>query len=269
MKKLLKSVIWSVFLASIQACGISVLDVELPDGTPKLVVEGSISNLDNPHTILLSRSTSFEQSSSQYVDDAVIIISGSGGEQDTLLNKGGGRYESLIKGIPGTTYQLDILLDGNHYQAFSTMPKPPTLDSLSISYHSESLVREEGYYLSLHTLDPEEREGYYRWIVWKNDTLHRVDGIPGFFATLDMNKENNKILNLQYPTPFRAGDTLRVHTIKMDKQVYTYYLGLYELMINDGGLIGPIPVNPETNISGDALGVFQAVSILEKEIIIK
>lgn len=53
------------------------------------------------------------------------------------------------------------------------------------------------------------------------------------------------------------------------KAVYTYYQGMLELMMNDGGLMGPLPANPPTNISGGALGVFQANSILESSILME
>lgn len=268
MEKAIKVIIWSIFLFGIQACGVSVLDVEFPTGERKLVVEGAISNQNKPQIVQLSWSTSLNSNSIDYVENALVIVSGTDGSQDTLQYSSNGKYETPLTGKPGNRYQLDILLEGKHYQAFSSMPSPVEVDSISIKYYEEGLLREAGYYLSLHTLDPDESEGYYRWKVWKNDTLDRVDGVPGYFATLDLNKENDW-LNLQYPAPFKVGDTIRVQTIKMDKKVYTYYQGLYELMLNDGGLMGPLPVNPETNISGNALGVFQAIYILEKEFVIK
>ena len=268
MKKHIQFILCCFLLWTVQSCGVSVLDVEFPTGEPRLVVEGTISNLDRPHTVQLSWSTSLNSNKIDYIDNALVIISSTDGSQDTLRNLTHGRYETHLKGNPLSTYQLDILLEGKHYQAFSQMPSAVEVDSVSIKYYEENLVRKAGYYISLHTLDPDEVEGYYRWKVWRNDTLDRVDGVPGYFATLDLNKENDWLI-LQYPAPFKAGDTLRIQTIKMDKRVYTYYQGLYELMLNDGGLMGPLPVNPETNISGSALGVFQAVYILEKEILIK
>lgn len=269
MERIIRYLIYSLLLSGgIQACGISVLDVDFPTGEPRLVVEGTISNQDKPHSVQLSWSSSLNSKSIEHIDNALVIISSTEGIQDTLKYSTNGRYETQMKGHPESTYQLDILLEGKHYQALSSMPSPAEVDSVSIKFYEENLVREAGYYISLHTLDPDEYEGYYRWKVWRNDTLDRIEGMPGHFATLDLNKDNGW-LNLQYPAPFKLGDTIKVQTIKMDKQVYTYYQGLYELMLNDGGLMGPLPVNPATNISGNALGVFQAVYILEKELVVK
>lgn len=269
MKKRQLSLLFILLAAGFTSCGIDLLDLELPEGgAPKLVVEGGISNQAAPHNLQLSWSSSFNSNRTNGVENALVILSDEQGKADTLRHLGSGRYESMAHGIPGNQYMLTILLEGKQYEAQSRMPKPAVVDSFSIRYHEESLLREEGYYVSLHNLDPEETEGYYRWLVWVNDTLQQTNGVPGYFATIDISKDN-KSLQLQYPEPFKLGDHLRFRTIKMDKSVYLYYQELMELMLNDGGLMGPVPVNPQSNISGDALGVFQAISITETEIVIE
>jgi hypothetical protein len=98
-------------------------------------------------------------------------------------------------------------------------------------------------------LDQREPVGYYRWVVWQNGKLKINGPVTGYFTTFS-NTSTNPPLSLQYPEPFEKGDRLLFQTIKMDKAVYTYYQGLLELMVTDGGLFGPIPVNPSSNISG-------------------
>lgn len=262
-------ILYMLLLAlSLNGCGVEVVDMELPAGPPKLVVEGRISNLPGPQRVKLSWSTSFKSNEAVYEEDALIIISDSQGRQDTLQYEGKGEYSFTLSGVPGLVYQLTIHLEEEKYEAVSIMPPPAKIGSYSIEHLEESLVREEGYYVTLHQLDSLEKEGYYRWLVWVNDTLKPSSIGLGYFATHQLNKDNTP-LSIQYPDPFKKGDSVLVQTIKMDKEVYTYYQGVIELMANDGGLLGPVPVNPPSNISNGALGVFQAISIVEHRFVIE
>lgn len=257
-----------LLLLCLQACGIALTELDLPEGRRRLVVEGGISNLAPPHLIRLSWTTSLAESQPLPEERALLILSDEQGRSDTLLHQGDGHYHSHLQGIPGRSYQLQILLDTASFTATAYMPEAPRIDSFSIQYQEESTLREEGYYLRLHQLDPQESEGYYRWLVWQNGRQQGSNPVAGYFITLSVTKDN-PALQLQYPDPFQQGDSLLFQTIKMDRAVYTYYQGMLELMMNDGGLMGPLPANPPTNISGGALGVFQAGSILESSILIE
>lgn len=243
-------------------------ELELPEGEKKLVVEGGITNLAPPHRIRLSWTSSFKEKAPLTVKNALVILSDEQGRSDTLHHTGEGVYSSKLEGIPDRSYHLFIQLDTAAYTAEAFMPKPARLDSFSMEYLGKTIFREEGFYLSLNNLDPGESEGYYRWLVWKNGALQSSKPVAGHFVTFSVTHDN-KSLNLQYPVPFQRGDSLLFQTIKMDRAVYTYYQGMLELMMNDGGLLGPLPTNPPSNLSGGALGVFQANSILESTILIE
>lgn len=253
----------------LKGCGLEVVEVDLPDGEPKLVVEGSINNKSGPQVVKISWSTGINSNTPVYEPNAKVEISDAEGNISLLNYTGQGRYQAYTSGIPGRKYQLLIEINGIQYKAESRMPEPAEIDSVSYSYYDKTMIREEGYYISLHNLDSPEKEGYYRWLVWVNDTLKgSANGIPGYFATHQLNI-NNTPLSLQYPEPFKKGDHVRIETIKMDKTVFNYYQGVLELIINDGGLLGPVPVNPTGNITGNTLGIFQAVSVAETNLIIE
>ncbi len=255
-------------LGWLSGCGLQVVELDLEKAKPKLVVEGGISNLPPPHSIRLSWSTSFNAAEAVAAENALLVISDEQGRTDTLQEQEGGLYYSKLQGIPGRRYQLSIAIENQMFEASAFMPLPAQLDSFSIRYQEESTFTEEGYYVSLHQLDSLETAGYYRWLAWENGNLKENGPVTGYFATFSITTDNNP-LSLQYPEPFKKGDHLLFQTIKMDKAVYTYYQGLLELMVNDGGLFGPIPVNPSSNISGGALGIFQANSITETRVVIE
>ena len=257
--------IFATLLMVITGCGREVLEVELPQGEPKLMVEGSINNLADQQVIKLSWSTSFNSQDPVYEPNAMVKISDTEGNITHFTYRGMGQYGARLEGKPGLGYHLQINLNGEEYTAVSTMPLPAEIDSVSYRFYEKGLIREEGYYASIHSLDPFEEEGYYRWLIWVNDSLKgTANSIPGYFATHQLNKDNTP-LSLQYPDPLKKGDKVRFHTIKMDRNAYTYYQGVLELLVNDGGLLGPVPVNPAGNISGNALGIFQATAVVVTE----
>lgn len=259
----------SLNISVLSGCGIEVVETDLPEGEAKLVVEGSITNKPGIQVVKLSRTTGINRSVPVFEPNAKVEITDSEGNTSELTYSGNGKYTSRLTGVPGLTYHLKIDIDGVKYYAESQMPETAQIDSVSYSYYDESMIREEGYYISLHNLDSGEKESYYRWMVWVNDTLQgSANGIPGYFATHQLNI-NNTPLSLQYPEAFQKGDRVRIETIKMDKTIFNYYQGVLELIINDGGLLGPVPVNPVGNISGNSIGIFQAVSITETGMIIK
>lgn len=263
MKKHTFLLLLSLLVWTLNSCGIEVMEVELTNGSPNLVIEGTISNKPGPHFVKISWSTPFNSKEPVYEENALVILSNTEGKREYLLHNGHGQYLSTMEGKAGVGYQLQVFVNGAEYEAFSTMPEPAQLDSISVRYFDETQIWDEGYYVFAHNLDPNEKEGYYRWLVWVNDTLKTAtDGGPGYFASIDKSIDDSP-LSLQYPEPFKKGDKVLFQTIKMDKKVYSYYQGILELMINDGGLLGPVPVNPPSNLSGNALGVFQAVSIKE------
>lgn len=259
----------SLLIPVLSGCGLEVVEIDLPEGEPKLVVEGSITNKPETQVVNLSWTTSMNSSAKVYEPNAIVEITDSEGNSNELTYAGNGKYTTRLTGVPGLTYQLMIDIKGVKYYAESQMPEAAQIDSVSYSFYDESMIREEGYYISLHNLDSPEKESYYRWLVWVNDTLKgSANGIPGYFATHQLNI-NNTPLSLQYPEAFQKGDRVRIETIKMDKTIFNYYQGVLELIINDGGLLGPVPVNPVGNISGNSIGIFQAVSIAETEMTIE
>ena len=179
-----------LLLLCLQACGIALAELDLPEGKRKLVVEGGISNLAPPHLIHLSWTTSLAESQPLAEEEALLVLSDDHGRSDTLQHKEEGNYHSSLQGIPGRSYQLQIQLDTASYTATAYMPEPPQIDSFSIQYLEKSTFRDEGYYLSLHQLDPQETEGYYRWLVWQNGRQQGPNPIAGHFITLSVTQDN-------------------------------------------------------------------------------
>lgn len=121
---------------------------------------------------------------------------------------------------------------------------------------------DEGYYLTLYGKEP-EGENYYRWYISENDTLDKDIIISDdlFF--------NREIKALMIERVFQKGDKAKIEVQSINKEDYSYYIGLRNIIDNDGGFFSSPPKNPVGNISNGAMGIFRASKASSAEILIE
>lgn len=253
------------FLLVVNGC-VETVDVPLDTAAPQLVVEGKVTENADSAYVLLSLSNAFYDKAPREVEGATVRISDDLGNTALLTYQGEGRYVTDgIEGIAGRKYHLEINYQGQDYEAWTTMPAPPSVASIEVRYFQENILREEGYYIVVSGIDPDFENGYYRLLLYKNGTLLNPLGRDDLFvATTD--EEGPGIEEFEVPVAFEIGDRVTLKILKMDKAAYVFYQSYLLLLLNDGGLFGSPPANPDSNISNEALGLFQAVSVLEKEV---
>ncbi len=235
-----------------------VIDINLDETEPTLVVEGIVSNTDESQTVLLSQTTNFSDKTEFIgISDATVIISDNTGTTDTLSMTDNGVYEtSKIVGIPGNTYYLTIQYNNVVYTAQSTMPDLVVIDSLRIT--EVEIMGMNLVMLAPSATDPGDVKNYYRFKVYHNGdpdpTLFVSDdtyfnGISREFSLSpeDNNNEENKI---------QKGDVFELELINIDEDVYTYFYTLDQTLSQNSAS----PANPQSNITGGCLGYFSAQS---------
>lgn len=235
-------------------------DIELGTAAPQLVVEGKVE-AGNPPYVLLSQSDWFYSEQPVYVEDAHVTISDDQGNTVQLEHLGKGKYgtDDMV-GEVGRRYRLEVLYHGQSYEAWTTMPSLPEFEIIEAEYFDQSVLKEEGYYIQIKGGEANLKSGYYRVLIYDENGLLNPLGTDDFFVDIS---EDVEIKRVEVPIPFEAGDKLRVEVIKMDKAAYLFYQSYLVLLLNDGGLFGSPPSNPESNVSNGALGLFQAVSKIE------
>lgn len=258
---------WMAVLLILSGC-VEITDIDLDTAPAKLVVEGKIAENEDMY-VLLSLSSSFYATQPHFVEDAIVIISDDAGNTTALQYEGEGRYvANAVSGVPGRKYHLEINYDDQYYEAWTTMPQPPQIDDVSVAYYQESVLRDAGYYATINGIDTNKDSGYYRVLVYRNDKLHNPLGTDDLFVAIK-EEEGGGIRQIDVLVPFEAQDKVRIAIIKMDQATYLFYQSYLLLLLNDGGLFGSPPANPESNISNGALGCFQAVTVVEKELIVE
>ena len=261
--KVLLTISIIVILSSCQ----KVINVDLNNATPHIVIEGLITDGPGPYNVIISKSGSyFNQPVLPPVSGAVVIISDNVGTIDTLDEmKPGIYFTSKTLGIPGHTYTLKVISEKNVYMGTSTMHSHVRIDSLGLV---KTLTQHIGFggdvrsniNVSIHCYfkDPVEKN-FYRIKVITNDSIRM-----GEYRLYDDQYTNGQETDLRVGGAV-AGDTDVIELFSLDNQTYEYYRTLEDLL-NTNPIFGSTPANPNTNLDNGALGYFGAAAISSQTI---
>jgi hypothetical protein len=246
-----------------------VINVDLNEAAPRIVIEGLIDDGPGPYKVLISKSASFfNQPTLPIVSGAIVIIEDNTGITDTLAERAPGVYvTSKTRGIPGRVYTLTVLYDNNEYTGTSTMMKFVDIDSLSLvkteTQHFNlggSSGNEKNVSVYCYFRDPPEKN-FYRLKVYSNDTTNFER-----YRLYDDQYTNGEETELRVGYA-EAGDSLKVELLSLDKSTYGYYRTLADLIYSNP-VFGSTPANPDSNLSNGALGYFGTCTVSARKIAI-
>jgi len=243
-----------------------VIDVDLNSSSPRIVIEGSISDGRTPCTVKISRTVNFNQPSTfPPVEGAVVRLSDPYEHTVTLTEVTPGTYStSAISGHFGIKYTITVSVDGQTYVASSTMPIPVTIESLSLQ--NFTIGRNSSLAVVVYFFDPEGVSNYYRFVEQRNGITQN------FIFLMDDRAQDgtymNSILFAEKDT-IKVNDTIKVFLQCVDKNVYDFYTTAQQISDNQEGPQSASPTNPPSNFSNGALGCFSAYTERSDEIIIR
>ena len=275
MIKNILSIFIGITICSLFGCQ-ELVELELPEQPPQLVVEAEITNTAGPHFVRLSLTQDyFSEEELPPVSDANVKISDDEGNEFNLYQAEPGLYVvQEMEGKIGRTYTLHIEWNNNLYESSGTLLQEAVIDSLNYQYFERNPIFKEGYYLFFFGALPPDRDNYFRIKVYKNDSLYnnRSDILV---QSDELLPNQDRVENLRLTYPFKLGDTVRLEMYTLNQDMYQYYLEFITLLYNDGGLFSPPPQNPNSNIrnitnpNNPPLGYFQVASLTWDVVIIK
>ncbi|MFH0896037.1 MAG: DUF4249 domain-containing protein [Bacteroidota bacterium] len=244
-----------------------VIDVNLNDSDPKIVIEAEIFDSSNC-TVKLTQSVNFDEPNIfPPITDAIITISDNVGHSEILCQTSPGLYSSsALMGIPGREYILNVTIGGNSYSATSSMPYPVEIDT--IAFESIGAFGNSTQMANISFLDPAGVKNYYHFIEVVNGNIQTPifiyedrfdDGKP--ISTTLLNDPGQGGDN----SDISSGDTVLVLLQCTDKGVYEY---LSTLSQSGSGMQSSTPANPKSNFSNGALGFFNACSVRKFSIVV-
>lgn len=258
-------IILIVTLVAFSSCE-KVINIDLKNASPRLVIEGMVDDSGNPAKVTISSSAVFSVNSNYpKVSGAVVKITDNLGNEFSLTENETGIYSNAsLTGVIGRTYHLSIMLDGKTYTAASTIPRKAKLDSL--------LVENNPFVGGIAGGDAEKWVAVvYRDPVGYGDNVQVVQTINGKEDRLthvqDDFYSDGGLTLFFIPTgkiKIKSGDVVTEELRFVDKNVFRYLLGIQNLA---EGIT--IPENPNSNISGNVLGFFSAYTSQKIETIIK
>jgi len=261
-------------LLSLMAISISpacqkVIDVDLNEAAPRIVIEGLITDRRGPYSVNISKSGSyFDQPLLETVSGALAVITDDFGNIDTLRESLPGRYLTVrIRGVIGRTYTLNVVSEEQEYKGSTTMLSRVNIDSLKVVKSEYQAINFNGssqneirYEIHCFFRDPLEKN-YYRIKVFKNDSINTES-----YRLYDDQYQNGQHTQLRVGR-VSPGDNIRVELLSLDKSTYIYYRTLADLLYQNP-FFGSTPANPNTNLSNGALGYFGACAISGRTIVI-
>ncbi|MCB0284482.1 MAG: DUF4249 domain-containing protein [Calditrichaeota bacterium] len=269
MKKIIQLCLVILQALSMFSCE-EVIDIDLNDADPKIVIEGTVTDQPGPYTVGITKTTDYYNPRDYpTIKEAQVSISDDSGFFERLTETTDGIYQTdSLQGMPGRTYTLTVQVDGQTYTATSTMQPATEIDSLFYR-ENEGGIRpkdQKGYDLVLMFIDTPGVEDFKRLKVYRNHKLQ-----DGYFLYNGRLSDGNEIEYDRIHVDFEPDDFVYVELLSIDEATYEYYSTLDNAIASSSGskIQTKVPANPKNNISGDALGYFGAFTVRSDSIVIK
>lgn len=276
--KRIKSIVLFVFIFGAFGCE-EIINLDVPEGERKLVVNGWITDLPGPTTVKLTFTADyFSNIPNPPVIGALVILNNSNGAPDTLVETpiGSGKYVTQNNGTVGNTYKLYIRTnDGNEYQSLKEeLESVPVIDSIYFEFREETVFEEEGYYVQINTKEPAGLGNSYRWKFYVNSVFQNKP--EDLFYADDEFVDGNDINGFDvHFNPIEIGDTAKVEQLSISRNAFNFFALVQEQTIFVGSIFD-FPASPiKGNIynlkdpNDTPLGFFGASSVSVSEIVIQ
>jgi hypothetical protein len=255
--------LWLVFIFA--GCE-RVIEIDLNDSDPRIVIEANLSDSPDKVEVKVSKTANyFGQEPVEHINDASVTLRTQSGRTYQVPRTGEGLYLMNKLDVRNqATYTLIVEAEGNRYEAESSLWPRVRIDSLATVYNDGFTFFGKGYNVYLYFQEPSEFRNYYRLKIFVNRELQTSSNDYIFF---DDHNNNGQYLQLRVRNrTYEKGDTVAYELVSLDKGAYDYLRQMDELMsVNPGSAA---PSNPASNFSNGALGYFSAWSSDKKSIVI-
>jgi hypothetical protein len=242
-----------------------VIQADLHNAASRIVIEGEITNVSGLYQVKVSRTVAFTESNDfPPVSGAKVTITDStNGIGYQLAETSPGMY--TVNGSAGVSkhrYYLSVETDSQRFTAISTMPGTVHLDSVSFALNT-GFNGKKDLNAIVNFQDPPGLGNYYQFIEYINGRL-----IPDIFVFEDRLSDGRYIEEPLFNDSnyLHKGDTLAVKMYCVDESIYHYFFTLQEISNNNGGFQTASPANPNTNLTGGAMGYFSAHTFNEEKL---
>jgi len=262
--------IYSILLVALTGCLLQAcekkIDLDLNTTTPIIVVDGRVTNSSSEASVVRLSYTNNVKADNSIVPltGASVTIQEGNGTVFPMPEVSSGVYRNAgLVGITGKAYHLTVVANGVTLTSSSTMPVMINLDSLVVEDFP-------GFGKTIKVVTPFYNDplGYgnqYNLSIIKNGKL-----IKDVFAYDDLFIDGKKatfpLVYSRKSDEFKKGDNIEVVMNCIDLANYKYWFSFSQ---SSTGSPQAVPDNPISNINGQAIGVFGAVTFQKKSIVVQ
>jgi hypothetical protein len=242
-----------------------VIDLDLKDAAPQLVIEGSISNIAQIPTVRISRTVGFDEPSNFPGVSGATVRMTTGTTPILLTESSPGVYQGQpALGRPGRIYTLQVDVDGQTYKASSTMPNQIVIDSVGIEDLGFRGKIEKN--VIVYYTDPPNIKNQYRFILTVNGKQ-----VTQVFARNDEFNDGGtvRVALYQDDIDIKSGDRIDLEMQCIDERIYTYWFTFSKQSGNGMGNGSVAPTNPPNNFDRPVLGYFSAHAVNRRTAMVK
>ncbi|RNL87710.1 DUF4249 domain-containing protein [Sinomicrobium pectinilyticum] len=216
--------------------------VDVPEATPRLVVEASINlpkeGLPEGQEIILTTSAPYYNNEVPAATGASVEITDSEGTVYTFIEDGdSGIYKNAeLVPEPDQSYTLDIIYNNEHYRATETMKSVVEI---------EDIVQTKGggfsgddYDVKAYFTDPGDEENYYLF-----EFVPNINLIPNLQVYEDEFVQGNRIFAYYTDEDLKQGDEITIRVYGTTERFYNFMNILLEQSSSQGN---PFQTQPAT-----------------------
>lgn len=247
----------------------------------RIVIEGLVTDRPGLQRVKITRSVDFYASGkSPRVENAAVQVSDDAGRQFNFIHNprnhpdSAGIYvpETDFTGEIGRTYTLRVDVDGETYEGSDQLMRVIDIDSLAFreNENQKEDPKEAGkfYEVLMYAHEPQDEDNYYLFEFYRNDSLTLYNPTDIYFS--DDNLLAGSINGVSSPVYFGREDKARIEVYSLTRKGYVFYNDLFGILNNDGGgMFGPVPASPRSNLTNGALGFFQVSAVQDSETVIE
>lgn len=233
-----------------------ILDLDLDNAQPQLVIEGNITNIQGLQTVKITRTVPFDaQNNFPAVSDARVVMKDSEGHVVVFQESDPGIYTAQnISGKVGITYTLTVNVDEKEYSASSTMPASVKLDSLSAT--ERTFGDESRKIIAVNFADPINTKNFYLFkMTLNNKKVGQIFSDSDFFSDGKYVKRDLFLTGVE-DLEIKSGDRVLVEMQCIEEPIYLYWRTLEQQYASGNPNDVTTPANPPNNWNNRALGYF-------------
>jgi hypothetical protein len=259
--------------------------LDLDQTQPTIVIEGLVTNRAGLQGVKVTKTADFYNTgSTPRITNALVSVKDDLGVEHIFVHNPRNVADSTGIYIPqdgfvgeiGRIYTLTVEAEGKTYQASDELFSVIEIDSMKYRLSDTTPdgeafdPKEENkiYETLLFAKEPQDETNFYLFKFYRNDSLKYYDETDIYYSDDKLLAEN--IDGLASPVYYGLGDKAGVEGYSLTRAGYLFYNDLFSILNNDaGGMFGPIPASPRTNLSNGALGFFQVSAVNSISIVVE